>query len=93
MIKTTNPTTIMMANTGFVCQNPIRKGKIHTVYGFFLCTQFAIIVVGLLRCLLHIQNFSSFLANFFIELFVVFPTVGNSSNTWLLICRKYSITP
>jgi hypothetical protein len=25
----------------FLCENPIRKGKIHTLYGFYLCTQFS----------------------------------------------------
>ena len=34
------PTT-MGSNTGFLGENPIRKGKIHTTYGFFLCTQFS----------------------------------------------------
>jgi len=29
------------SNTGFLCENPIRKGKIHTAYGFCLCTQFS----------------------------------------------------
>src|SRR3989344_3540076 len=31
----------MGSNTGFLGENPIRKGKIHTSYGFYLCTQFS----------------------------------------------------
>src|SRR3989344_7059045 len=33
--------TTMGSNTGFLGENPIRKGKIPTSYGFFLCTQFS----------------------------------------------------
>jgi len=40
-IKTKIPTTTQGSNTGFLGENPIRKGKIPTTYGFFLCTQFS----------------------------------------------------
>ncbi len=33
----------MAANTAFLGEKPIRKGKIHTTHGFFLSTQFAAI--------------------------------------------------
>jgi|TARA_Y100000310_G_scaffold57261_1_gene52468 hypothetical protein len=31
----------MDSNTAFLDEKPIRKRKIHTLYGFFLCTQFS----------------------------------------------------
>ena len=39
-IKTKIPTT-QGSNTGFVGQNPIRKGFFPTSYGKILCTQFS----------------------------------------------------
>ena len=40
-IKTKIPTTTQGSNTGFVGQNPIRKGFFRTSYGKILCTQFS----------------------------------------------------
>ena len=40
-IKTKIPTTTQGSNTGFVGQNPIRKGFFPTSYGKILCTQFS----------------------------------------------------